>query len=75
MYKRQVTAGLLTIAVIGAVVLTRTVLADDQLDDLEPASMDLPPVAPHGGNDSDLAELKEGSDPSFNLGDDEGGDA
>jgi len=42
----EITAGLLTIAVIGAVVLTRTLARDELLDDLEPASMDLPPVAP-----------------------------
>ncbi|MDG2025723.1 MAG: NADH-quinone oxidoreductase subunit J [Acidimicrobiales bacterium] len=66
----EITAGLLTIAVIGAVVLTRSVIRDEQLDDLEPASMDLPPVSPYGANDSDLAQLKEGSDPTSQLGDD-----
>ena len=49
----EITAGLLTIAVIGAVVLTRP-LRRDRLDDLEPASFDLPAAAPHGANDSDL---------------------
>lgn len=49
----QITAALLTIAVVGAVVLTRTVKADDLLDDLEPAAMDLPPLAPAGANDED----------------------
>lgn len=49
----EITAGLLTIAVIAAVVLTRSVHHDDLLDDLEPASMDLPAAAPFGANDSD----------------------
>ena len=49
----EITAGLLTIAVIAAVVLTRTVKADDLLDDLEPASMSVPAAAPFGANDSD----------------------
>ncbi|GJM37255.1 MAG: hypothetical protein DHS20C19_06220 [Acidimicrobiales bacterium] len=53
----EITAGLLTIAVIGAVVLTRTLIGADHLDDLDPASMDLPDLAPHGANDSDLAEV------------------
>lgn len=52
----QITAALLTIAVIGAVVLTRTVKADDLLVDLEPAAMDLPPLAPAGANDEDHHE-------------------
>ena len=52
----QITAALLTIAVVGAVVLTRTVKADDLLDDLEPASMDLAPLAPAGANDEDHGE-------------------
>lgn len=52
----QITAALLTIAVVGAVVLTRTVKADDLLDDLEPASMDLAPLAPAGANDEDHHE-------------------
>ena len=55
----QITAALLTIAVVGAVVLTRTVKADDLMDDLEPASMDLPPLAPAGANDEDHAEPAE----------------
>ena len=42
----QITAVLLTIAVIGAVVLTRTVRADDLLDDLDPVTMDLASLAP-----------------------------
>jgi len=50
----EITAGLLTIAVIAAVVLTRSVAADDLLDDLEPDSMDVPAAAPFGSNDSDL---------------------
>ncbi len=55
----EITAGLLTIAVIGAVVLTRRVGRDDRLEDLEPASWDLPPVAPMGGNDSDGHGISE----------------
>ena len=42
----EITAALLTIAVIGAVVLTRSRAREDLLDDLAPASMDLPPVGP-----------------------------
>ncbi len=42
----EITAALLTIAVIGAVVLTRSVSRGARLEDLEPASFDLPPVAP-----------------------------
>ncbi|MDW3220123.1 MAG: NADH-quinone oxidoreductase subunit J [Acidimicrobiales bacterium] len=67
----EITAGLLTIAVIGAVVLTRTVIGLDPLDDLDPAAMDVPDPAPRGANgnagvagvpgadlpDSDLAEV------------------
>ncbi len=49
----EITAGLLTIAVIAAVVLTRTVRSEDILEDLEPASMALPDLAPFGANDSD----------------------
>jgi NADH-quinone oxidoreductase subunit J len=49
----EITAGLLTIAVIGAVVLTRSIKGDDMLDDLEPASMAIPAAAPFGANDSD----------------------
>jgi NADH-quinone oxidoreductase subunit J len=52
----EITAGLLTIAVIAAVVLTRTVAREDLMEDLEPASMDVPPAAPFGGNDSDLGD-------------------
>ena len=51
----QITAALLTIAVVGAVVLTRTVRADDLLDDLDPHSMDVPPLAPAGANDEQHA--------------------
>ncbi len=48
----QLTAALLTIAVIGAVVLTRTLRSDEVLDDLEPVSLhDLPSLAPAGAND------------------------
>jgi len=49
----EITAALLTIAVIGAVVLTRSIGRDDVLPDLEPASMALPCVAPAGANDED----------------------
>ncbi|MEM7141815.1 MAG: NADH-quinone oxidoreductase subunit J [Actinomycetota bacterium] len=52
----EITAALLTIAVIGAVVLTRSMVRDEQLDDLEPASFDLPDLAPFGANDSDLGD-------------------
>ena len=48
----EITAALLTIAVIGAVVLTRKLNRSELLDDLGTASMDLPPPAPYGGNDS-----------------------
>ena len=47
----EITAALLTIAVIGAVVLTRSLIRGELLDDLDPAPMDLPPVAPRGAND------------------------
>ena len=49
----EITAALLTIAVIGAVVLTRSFAAADLLDDLEPVGTDLPPLAPFGANDGD----------------------
>lgn len=52
----QITAALLTIAVIGAVVLTRSQSRDELLDDLEPASMELPSLAPEGANDEQHAE-------------------
>lgn len=55
----EITAGLLTIAVIAAVVLTRTIGHDELLPDLEPASMALPEAAPYGGNDSDHAEASD----------------
>jgi len=42
----QATAALLTIAVIGAVVLTRRVPSTEMLPDREPASFELPPLAP-----------------------------
>ena len=51
----QITAALLTIAVVGAVVLTRTLRADDLLDDLDPLSMDVAPLAPAGANDEQHA--------------------
>ena len=47
----QITAALLTIAVIGAVVLTRSVQRDMVMPDLEPGSMELPSLAPEGAND------------------------
>ncbi len=49
----EITAALLTIAVIGAVVLTRSLTRDDLLEDLEPVSMELPAAAPQGANDSE----------------------
>ena len=42
----EITAALLTVAVIGAVVLTRKQLRSELLEDLEVASMDLPAPAP-----------------------------
>ncbi|MDE0701065.1 MAG: NADH-quinone oxidoreductase subunit J [Acidimicrobiaceae bacterium] len=42
----EITAALLTVAVIGAVVLTRRQLRGELLEDLEAASMDLPSAAP-----------------------------
>ena len=42
----EITAALLTVAVIGAVVLTRKQLRRELLEDLEVASMDLPAPAP-----------------------------
>ena len=56
----QLTAALLTIGVIGAVVLTRTVKADDRMGDLEPAAMDeLPSLAPAGANDDHDADTAD----------------
>ena len=46
----EATAALLTIAVVGAVVLTRKVTGD-MAEIGEPASFDLPPVAPEGEDD------------------------
>lgn len=67
----EITAGLLTIAVIGAVVLTRAVVRDEQLDDLDPASLELPPPAPFGANDSDLgSESRPTSDEGADRGED-----
>ena len=54
-----ITAALLTIAVIGAVVLTRRVSTDDRLPDLEPGSMELPPLAPAGIADDEHARGAE----------------
>lgn len=70
----EITAGLLTIAVIAAVVLTRAVREDDVIPDLEPASMVVSSAAPFGGNDSDLADAHADSEPADEA-DDEGGDA
>jgi len=67
----EITAGLLTIAVIAAVVLTRSIKGEDLLDDLEPASMAVPAPTPFGANDSDHLGL--GSDTSPTL-DEEGGE-
>ena len=55
----QLTAALLTIGVIGAVVLTRSLSSTGQLDDLEPASMDLPSLAPEGANDEHHVDTVE----------------
>ena len=41
--------------VVGAVVLTRTLRADDLLDDRDPLSMDVAPLAPAGANDEQHA--------------------
>ena len=54
----QLTAALLTIGVIGAVVLTRSLSTADQLDDLEPASMDLLSLRP-GANDEHHVDTVE----------------
>ncbi len=59
----QLTAALLTIAVIGAVVLTRTVRSGDRLDDLEAVPMDeLPSLAPAGANDEHHADDADAAD-------------
>ena len=55
----EITAAMLTIAVIGAVVLTRSISRDDVLDDLVPASMALPSLAPAGANDEDHGDHTE----------------
>lgn len=47
----QLTAALLTIAVIGAVVLTRSVRSSELLADREPVPAGLPSLAPDGAND------------------------
>lgn len=46
----EITAALLTIAVIAAVVLTRAVAPGERLADLAPAPLDLPPAAPAGAD-------------------------
>ncbi len=53
----EVTAALLTVAVIGAVMLTRRMLRSEMLADLETASMDLPPASPDGQSDPDAPDL------------------
>lgn len=58
----QITAALLTIAVIGAVVLTRSVPSDEVLDELEPADLtELGSTAPAGGNDEHHDEGADGT--------------
>ena len=53
----QITAVLLTIAVVGAVVLTRSMRSDDILDDLVPADLgDHGSISPAGANDEDHEE-------------------
>ena len=47
----EITAALLTVAVIAAVVLTRKQLRSELLADLEAASMDLPPASPYDAHD------------------------
>lgn len=42
----EITAALLTIAVIGAVVLTRNLIKEERLEELEATSLELPAVAP-----------------------------
>jgi NADH-quinone oxidoreductase subunit J len=69
----EITAGLLTIAVIAAVVLTRTIGHDELLPDLEPGPMALPDTSPYGGNDSDYAEAADVSGPEVS-GESQGGD-
>ena len=59
MIARLMPAALLTIGVIGAVVLTRSLSSTGQLDDLEPASMDLPSLAPEGANDEHHVDTVE----------------
>ncbi len=51
----EITAALLTVAVIGAVMLTRKLLRSEMLADLEAASMDLPPASPDGRSGPDEA--------------------
>ena len=58
----EITAALLTVAVIGAVVLTRRQLRSELLEDLEAAPMDLPPAAPAtpGDNNASAAPATPG---------------
>ena len=51
----EITAALLTVAVIGAVMLTRKLMRSEMLADLEAASMDLPPASPDSTASSDSA--------------------
>ena len=55
----EITAALLTVAVIGAVMLTRRLLRSEMLADLETASMDLPPASPDGQSESDAPGANE----------------
>lgn len=48
----EITAALLTIAVIGAVVLTRSIVARERLEDLEAASFELPAALPDEASES-----------------------
>ena len=52
----EITAALLTVAVIGAVMLTRRLLRSEMLADLDTASMDLPPASPDGQSESDAPD-------------------
>jgi|DEB0MinimDraft_10_1074344.scaffolds.fasta_scaffold00023_18 NADH-quinone oxidoreductase subunit J len=58
----QLTALLLTIAVLGAVVLTRSMRRSDMLDDLEPVGTELGSLAPAGANDEHETSGHAGED-------------
>ena len=65
----EITAALLTIAVIAAVVLTRTLPDSDRLAELEPASMELPATAPAGADEPDETdEARRANDPETGAG-------